>query len=132
MRNSDFLRLHLMGANHRELFLVASDSDAETAIRRIKSLRPQSAPLLSDNRFEEVSKFLSDTGIRLVSALDAEYPTEFLQLPRRPFLLYIRGKLPVSEIAISMVGSRKPSNYGIEVSRRFVSDLVRRGISIIS
>lgn len=121
-----------MGVNHRELFLVASDSDAETAIRRIKSLRPQSAPLLSDNRFEEVSKFLSDTGIRLVSALDAEYPTEFLQLPRRPFLLYIRGKLPVSEIAISMVGSRKPSNYGIEVSRRFVSDLVRRGISIIS
>lgn len=50
-----------------------------------------------------------------------------------PSKLYCIGKLPVERRpAIAIVGTRKPSKYGIEVTQRLAYDLAKRGVIIIS
>lgn len=92
-----------MGASHRELFLVANDSDFESAANRLRALRPNFPFNDSADRFEAVRKTLSESGVSIVSVFDREYPSEFLKLRRHPFLLYVKGSLPVSASAISVV-----------------------------
>lgn len=92
-----------MGASHRELFLLAQNSDFVSAVRRLRTLRPGISFEDSEARFEAVWKTLSKMGVSIISALDDGYPEEFLKLPRRPFLLYVKGSLPVSVPAISIV-----------------------------
>lgn len=50
-----------------------------------------------------------------------------------PKKLYYIGKTPDSErLAITIVGTRKPTRYGHEVTHRFAYELAQRGIVIIS
>ena len=50
-----------------------------------------------------------------------------------PNQLYIAGKLPTTHIkSVAIVGSRKPTPYGIEVTHRIAYDLAKQGIVIIS
>jgi DNA processing protein len=74
-----------------------------------------------------------DRGIRLISRDDAEYPSLLQHIPNAPPLLYTLGSFePSDEWAIAVVGTRKPSTYGIEVTRRLVAELVEAGITIVS
>ncbi|HWV46795.1 MAG TPA: DNA-processing protein DprA, partial [Nitrospira sp.] len=50
-----------------------------------------------------------------------------------PAELYVAGKLPNKRItSVAIVGSRKPTSYGEEVTYRFAYDLARQGVVIIS
>ncbi len=50
-----------------------------------------------------------------------------------PTELYIAGKLPARRIpAVAIIGSRRPTTYGKEVTYRFAYDLAKRGVIIIS
>lgn len=50
-----------------------------------------------------------------------------------PTELYVAGKLPDTRIpAIAIVGSRKPTAYGKEVTYRLAYDIARQGVVIIS
>jgi len=50
-----------------------------------------------------------------------------------PSELYIAGKLPGSHIkSVAIIGSRKPTSYGIEVTHRLAYELAKQGIVIIS
>lgn len=56
---------------------------------------------------------------------------ETLYIP--PTQLYIAGRLPASRIkSVAIVGSRKPTAYGIEVTHRLAFELSKQGIVIIS
>lgn len=50
-----------------------------------------------------------------------------------PSQLYIKGKLPDSRIpAVAIIGSRKPSRYGEEVTYKLAYELAKQGIVIVS
>lgn len=50
-----------------------------------------------------------------------------------PTKLYYMGKLPETrQPAVAIIGTRRPSKYGIEVTHRLAYDLAKRGIIIIS
>lgn len=62
---------------------------------------------------------------------------DFLQIvsgiAKSPKSLYFIGKLPETrQPSLAIVGSRKPTPYGKEVTHRFAYDLARRGVVIIS
>ncbi|GAC1355776.1 MAG: DNA-processing protein DprA [Herpetosiphon sp.] len=72
-------------------------------------------------------------GIRIVSRADSGYPTLLLQTPGPPPLLYFRGTLaPSDRWAIAIVGTRKPSVYGLEVTRMLARDLAAAGVTVVS
>ncbi len=56
--------------------------------------------------------------------------TDIANAPKK---LYCMGELPTTRRpTIAIVGSRKPTRYGIEVTQRLSQDLARRGIVIVS
>lgn len=64
---------------------------------------------------------------------DAEYPRLLRQIPHPPPVLYVRGNLTYDdEWSIAVVGTRRVTAYGREVTRAFVGDLVRNKMTIVS
>ncbi len=56
-----------------------------------------------------------------------------INLAEKPKALYYIGKLPESwSAAVAIVGTRRPTNYGKEVTYKLANDLAQKGVVIIS
>ncbi len=77
---------------------------------------------------------LDKTGIKCISAASTLYPPLLKELPCSPPILYYRGSLEklLSQPAVAVVGSRRSTFYGKEVSRRLSGELASSGISVVS
>jgi DNA processing protein len=63
---------------------------------------------------------------------DERYPTLLREVATPP-LLYARGSLePGDALAIAIVGSRRPTPYGMEMAESLAADLAARGVTIVS
>lgn len=55
------------------------------------------------------------------------------EIPSPPKQLYVTGTLPAERLpSVAIVGTRKPSSYGKEVTQRLAYDLAKKGLVIIS
>lgn len=71
--------------------------------------------------------------IRQITNKSLEYPTLLEEITYPPQRLWLIGsKLLEGEKYLTVVGSRKPSAYGIKVVNRLVKDLAASGITIVS
>ncbi len=65
--------------------------------------------------------------------LDDDYPENLRVIPDAPVIIYVIGEIiKQDELAIGIVGTRRPSRYGVEQSRKFADYLVRQGVTIVS
>jgi DNA processing protein len=71
-------------------------------------------------------------GLRLLTLLDADYPDLLRQIPDAPPLLYIGGTAPLYRPSVAIVGSRRPSVYGLSVAERLGYDLAAAGLTVVS
>lgn len=74
----------------------------------------------------------SDTYI--VTIQDENYPYHLRSILQPPLLLYVRGSLPDfrQKLAITIVGTRKASPYGLHASRYFAGNLAQNNCIIVS
>jgi DNA processing protein len=64
---------------------------------------------------------------------DVDYPENLKKIDNPPIVLYIKGKLePQDRLAVAVVGTRLPTQYGKKITRNLVADLVVQGITIVS
>lgn len=76
---------------------------------------------------------LEKLNIKILSQDDNNYPKLLLQIPVPPPILYIKGTLdPNFPFCIAVVGSRKISLYGRQVTEEIVYDLALNKIVIVS
>lgn len=77
-----------------------------------------------------------DLDIATLILTDEKYPKLLKQISDPPFVLYIRGKkteTPVNlERTIGVVGTRKVTSYGREVTQLLTKQLVNAGFTIVS
>ena len=73
-------------------------------------------------------------GVRVLTLQDAQYPERLRQLHDRPAVLYLKGREMAldREAAIGVVGARRCTPYGVDLSRRLGQDLARRGAVLVS
>jgi len=72
-------------------------------------------------------------GARLVTMECPDYPASLAEIYDPPLALFLRGTLlETDQYAVAVVGTRRPSPYGIEQAERLAGDLARRGITIVS
>lgn len=73
-------------------------------------------------------------GIDIVTFYDSIYPEVLKEIPDFPTVLYCRGNLDLLKDinAVAMVGSRKASDYGLSIARKFSAQIAQAGIVIIS
>jgi DNA processing protein len=69
---------------------------------------------------------------RRIAPGDPDYPALLAATPSPP-ALDVRGALRVEDaLAVAIVGSRRASAYGLEISERLAADLAARGVTIVS
>ena len=72
-------------------------------------------------------------GCQLLALDSDDYPPLLKQIPDPPLALYVRGNPKLlSQYAVAMVGTRKPSAYGSSVAHRLAHDLAERGLVVVS
>ena len=67
--------------------------------------------------------------IRVLTMQDAEYPERLRQIDAPPAVLYVKGRtIPFDElVSVGVVGSRRPTPYGIQMAGDLGRDLAYRG-----
>ncbi len=71
--------------------------------------------------------------VKIVTYLDENYPLVLRQIFSPPLVLYIKGEyIAEDQLALAIVGSRRPSIYGRMTAEKLSGELVRRNITVIS
>jgi len=66
-----------------------------------------------------------------ISHLSSRYPALLQEIKPLPKDLYVLGDLP-SEPTLAIVGTRRPSQYGRDITYRLASELAEAGLVIVS
>ena len=74
-----------------------------------------------------------ELGVKLLTWDDPAYPRRLREIYDPPPVLYLRGNPDLlAQHSISIVGSRKPSTYGVQMAEKLGRDLAARGLVIVS
>ena len=62
-----------------------------------------------------------------------QYPEQLKQIKYPPYALYVKGKLPdENKPSVAIVGARKCTPYGREITKWYAQELAKAGVQIIS
>lgn len=75
-----------------------------------------------------------DESIATLPIAHPQYPRLLKEIPDPPQVLYVRGNFEKISFnkTIAVVGTRQVTPYGREVTRKLVTDLVKKGFTIVS
>lgn len=75
----------------------------------------------------------AERGIKIVCKYDDDYPQKLFDLSDAPYILYYMGDISLAnKPSLSVVGTRKPTNYGKIVTEKIIRDVASAGVVIIS
>ncbi len=99
---------------------------SRSVIEQIKKQRPKINPDL------EMEK-LSRENIDLITVFDKNYPQLLKEIYAPPAMLYIRGQFkPKDKFSLGIVGPRKLSPYGKQITPLITAELSQSGLTIVS
>ena len=82
---------------------------------------------------DQYAQRVESSGVSVVTWGSPEYPELLREIPAAPPLVFLRGQLePIDRWAVAVVGTRRLTAYGRQVTHDLVAGLVSNGITIIS
>ncbi len=82
---------------------------------------------------EEKWKQLKNEEIKLITFRDDDYPKLLKEIYDFPPLLYVRGNLRKEDkFSLAVVGTRRPSTYGQQITEEIVEGLTQSKVAIVS
>lgn len=138
--NSTIFRIALSMTPHVDAEVVRRMADEDISPEEFFSLdTPELSGRLGLNgniRFEKMardealfaarkeSEAISGHNIRVLYLGDDDYPVRLSQIPDAPIVLYVLGDADLdSRHIMNVVGTRKPTAYGVNFAKKLVSDL---------
>ena len=124
--------------------LIAYCGDAATVFRssarslsKIPGVGLQIVEALKGKEVLERAKreieFLQRQGIRPYFFLDDAYPARLKQLADCPLMLYFKGNCDLNSLrTVAIVGTRRPTSYGLSLCEEIVSGLKQYNVLVIS
>ncbi len=71
--------------------------------------------------------------IKVITRIDDKYPVQLKEIADPPIALFVKGILDTSRISlIGVVGTRKPTSYGRQITVQLTRELVSAGLGIVS
>ncbi len=97
--------------------------------RSLENLLAVRSKLDLDQELERIAA----AGARVLTWESPDYPHLLREISAPPPVLYVKGTITEKDAwAVSVVGTRRTSDYGREVTRRLTGALARNGITIVS
>jgi DNA processing protein len=76
---------------------------------------------------------MAESGTVLVTIGDPRYPRPLRDIFDPPIVLFVRGRVELLQaLGLAVVGTRRPTAYGIAVAERLSADLAHAGLAIVS
>jgi DNA processing protein len=76
---------------------------------------------------------MAEAGAVVISMGDPRYPQRLREIFDPPILLFARGRVELLQsLAVAVVGTRRPTPYGLAVGERLSGDLSHAGLTIVS
>jgi len=76
---------------------------------------------------------MQEFGAHLITLEDGDYPSRLAEIYDPPLLLFVRGALhEADERCVAVVGTRRPTPYGVRMAEKFGRELANRGITVVS
>ena len=101
-----------------------------------ESLTPKFLEFRNSFPIQNYEKELNEKKVRFLILTDKEYPQLLKQTRKSPFVLYIKGKFDFNseenKRTIGIVGARKTTHYGREVTKLLTEELVLAGLTVVS
>ena len=124
--------LHAFGDSPKAIYEADREQLAihcGTNIRLLNALCDKSL-----DRVREILSYCEQSNVGLLTMDDENYPSPLLSIQGRPPVLYYKGTVPdfKSQLAISIVGTRKVSPYGLSVAYTIAHDLATANTIIVS
>lgn len=87
-------------------------------------------------KLEFIEKELKSEGITALVKENTQYPSQIAVLSDAPICLYVKGDLKSvdyeNKLCIGIVGTRKPTSYGAQVTRQFAASIAQAGCIVVS
>ncbi|SHI90699.1 DNA protecting protein DprA [Malonomonas rubra DSM 5091] len=142
INQSALLRLHLTrGIGRVALFKLQHQFGSFTDALRASPVQLEHAglsakvisqiPAKNDRAFLSICDRLDKLQVRLISFWDAEYPPLLRHIHDPPALLYLRGQIPEQD-CFAIVGSRRATPGGLQLTHKLAGDLAEYDICIVS
>ena len=110
----------------------ASASELEAAGVSPAQARNISSGCSFDDAVDQQHKLLH-SGTELISIQDERYPPRLREIFDPLLVLFALGRLELLKVvSIAVVGTRRPTPYGLAAAERLSSDLARAGLAIVS
>ncbi len=86
---------------------------------------------------DELRARAAGAGLQAICGCDPAYPPRLRALAGPPAVVYVAGGLDrfldlVGQDPVAIVGSRRPSPYGLDMARSLGRDLARAGVTVVS
>jgi DNA processing protein len=98
--------------------------------------RSRASRIISYNRWDFVEKELrkaETANVRFLTLYDPDYPDGLRQIHAAPIVLYVKGGFEAADkYAISIVGSRSSSEYGMQIAEKMACTLSLSGLTVVS
>ncbi len=84
-------------------------------------------------RAEQEVAYCEKHGIRILNYLDADYPQLLKHSHDAPLTLFVKGNVDFNQqTSIAIVGTRRATDYGKEITDTFATAFARAGINVVS
>ena len=137
-----WLLLVMHPCNNKLPRLLEQYQTAEEAARAVRDgkcgflsdAEKQRAKTVRSREVRQLMEECSANGIRIITLDDEEYPDALRQIVDPPIVLFVRGTLEGlrDEIVITVIGSRRPSEYSLDITGRICGELAKLGTVIVS
>jgi len=125
----------------RDLYSISNDAVGRISRTLInEEERQKIKTILTDLKIKDTARRKAETCRRLkifsVSREDAMYPSCMKSLDGMPLILYGKGDMSILGTrrmpSAAIVGSRRPTLYGVTATREIAAELARHGVCVIS
>jgi DNA processing protein len=117
--------------------LLLATGSAAAAVEALARNAGQKAALRSaeaGRRVDHAMRVLDRMRVKLLTVLDPAYPIRAAAFDARPAMLFAQGNLELfaGSETVAVVGTRKPTTYGLDVAGSLAGDLARLGVVVCS
>jgi DNA processing protein len=115
-----------------QAILRASPSELEAAGVSPAQARNVASGCAYEDALDQQQKMIA-AGAQLVTIHDPRYPQRLREIFDPPLILFALGRIELMlEASIAVVGTRRPTPYGMAASERLSGDLAKAGLTIVS
>lgn len=119
---------------HSAKEIYNADKDLLRASQLFSDIQLRKMEITDLSIADKVISDCEEKGWKIVNYEDEEYPPQLRQISDFPLVLYVSGdvKCLTHEMPIGVIGTRKPSQYAIDVAETISIELAKRNALIVS